>query len=214
MRHAKPGMMEFELEAKFQYEIYAKGGCRKTAYTSICACGPNNAVLHYGHAAAPNDQQTKDSDMALLDMGAEYHGYVSDITCTFPLTGTFAPAQRIIYEGVLAAQRAVMEAAKPGVSWVDMHIAASREVLKAMLTLRVLSGSLDDLLTLGEYFYIYAFTCLFNYSTLIFYWFIHFCISYLHIFISTTDNRCRCCFHAPWTGPSHRLRYPRRRWLH
>jgi Xaa-Pro dipeptidase len=76
------GMMEYELEAKFMYEIYKNGGCRKAAYTSICACGPNGATLHYGHAGAPNDRQLLPTDMALLDMGADYHGYVSDITCS------------------------------------------------------------------------------------------------------------------------------------
>lgn len=82
MRSTHPGLNEYELEAKFLYEIYRKGGCRRCAYTSICACGPNGAVLHYGHAGAPNDRLLLESDMALLDMGAEYHGYVSDITCS------------------------------------------------------------------------------------------------------------------------------------
>lgn len=82
MRSTKPGMMEYELEARFLFEIYKNGGARKCAYTNICACGPNNAVLHYGHAAAPNDCVLEDTHMALLDMGADYHGYVSDITCS------------------------------------------------------------------------------------------------------------------------------------
>lgn len=104
MRHSKECEYEYELEAKFLYEIYRHGGCRRAAYTSICACGPNAAVLHYGHAAAPNDRALKSTDMVcyiktsvilvlfdycdvvplqgLLDMGAEYHGYVSDITCS------------------------------------------------------------------------------------------------------------------------------------
>lgn len=82
MRTIKTAAFEYELEAKFLYEIYRNGGCRKCAYTSICACGPNSAVLHYGHGAAPNDRALLPTDMALLDMGAEYHGYVSDITCS------------------------------------------------------------------------------------------------------------------------------------
>lgn len=57
MRSTTEGMMEYELEARFRYEIYANGGSRFAAYTSICACGPNSAVLHYGHAAAPNERQ-------------------------------------------------------------------------------------------------------------------------------------------------------------
>lgn len=82
MRSAKPGAMEYEFEALFQYEIYRNGGCRHAAYTSICACGPNAATLHYGHAAAANTRETGVRDLALLDMGAAYHGYCSDITCT------------------------------------------------------------------------------------------------------------------------------------
>ena len=109
MRSARPGVMEYELEAQFLYEIYKSGGCRRSAYTSICACGPNAAVLHYGHAAAANDRFSTPGDMALLDMGAEYHGYVSDITCSFPLSGSFTADQRGVYEGVLAAQRVVLE---------------------------------------------------------------------------------------------------------
>jgi Xaa-Pro dipeptidase len=85
MRHARPGMMEYELEAKFHYEIYSNGGCRKAAYTAICACGPNPAILHYGHSGAPNDRHINEGDLGLLDMGAEYHGYVSDITCSYPI---------------------------------------------------------------------------------------------------------------------------------
>lgn len=82
MRKIHAGLMEYELEAEFLYEIYKHGGCRKAAYTSICACGPNAATLHYGHAGAPNDRLLLPTDIALLDQGADYHGYVSDITCS------------------------------------------------------------------------------------------------------------------------------------
>lgn len=116
MRYAQAGMVEYELEAKFIFEIYRKGGCRRCAYTSICACGPNGAILHYGHAAAPNDYTLQATDMALLDMGAEYHGYVSDITCSFPLSGRFSQDQRAIYQGVLNAQIAVLATIRPGAS--------------------------------------------------------------------------------------------------
>jgi len=102
MRMVAPGLAEYELEAKFAYEIYAKGGCRRCAYTAICACGPNGAVLHYGHAGAPNDRLLKEGDMCLLDMGADYHGYVSDITCSYPLSTSFSEDQKIIYQGACA----------------------------------------------------------------------------------------------------------------
>lgn len=59
MRSAKDSSFEYELEATFLYEIYKNGGCRKSAYTSICACGPNAATLHYGHAGAPNEVELR-----------------------------------------------------------------------------------------------------------------------------------------------------------
>jgi Xaa-Pro dipeptidase len=143
MRNATVGMMEYELEARFRYEIYANGGSRFAAYTSICACGPNGAVLHYGHAGAPNERQLTVDDMALLDMGADYHGYVSDITCSFPIRGTFTEDQRAVYTGVLNAQRAVMAMMAPGVSWLACHQAAEREILKALVGIGCLIGDID-----------------------------------------------------------------------
>ena len=114
MRAARPGMAEYQLESLFRHEIYTKGGCRHVAYTNICACGPNSAVLHYGHAGAPNDRIVEEGDMALIDMGAEYHCYCSDITCSYPIRGTFDATQRWVYCAVLDAQREVMSRMKPG----------------------------------------------------------------------------------------------------
>mmetsp|Transcript_3106 Transcript_3106/g.10645 ORF Transcript_3106/g.10645 Transcript_3106/m.10645 type:complete len:237 (-) Transcript_3106:33-743(-) len=76
-------------------------------------------------------------------MGAEYHCYCSDITCTMPVDGAFTPAQKIVYEGVLEAQRAVYKIMRPGCSWTDCHLAAEREILKSLVTLGVLRGDLD-----------------------------------------------------------------------
>ena len=63
MRTVSDCEFEYELEAKFIYEIYRQGGCRRVPYTCICACGPNSAVLHYGHANAPNDRKLLPTDM-------------------------------------------------------------------------------------------------------------------------------------------------------
>lgn len=144
MREVHVGMNEYELEAVFAYQIYRKGGCRKCAYTAICACGPNGATLHYGHAGAPNDYVLREGDICLLDMGAEYHGYVSDITCSFPVATEFSNNQKVVYEGVLEAQKAVASLMKPGASWVDCHLAAEREVLRALVTLQVLVNPNDS----------------------------------------------------------------------
>lgn len=150
MRVASTCATEYELEATFLYEIYKNGGCRKAAYTSICACGPNGAVLHYGHAGAPNDRQLQATDMVLLDMGAEYHGYVSDITCSFPLSGKFTADQAAIYTGVLNAQTAVLAAMRPGFSWPDCHKIAEREIIKNLLAIGILvNGTEDELAVAG-----------------------------------------------------------------
>ena len=97
-------------------------------------------MLHYGHAGAPNDRMLEDGDVALLDMGAEYHCYASDITCSFAVSrgGRFSADQRAVYEGVLAAQVAVLGAMAPGASWVDLHRLAERAELAALCRLGVL----------------------------------------------------------------------------
>jgi len=77
-------------------------------------------------------------------MGAEYHCYCSDITCTMPVGGTFSPDQRIVYEGVLEAQRAVFGMLRPGTSWTACHLAAEREVLRSLKKLGVVVGDLDE----------------------------------------------------------------------
>lgn len=110
MQECKPGMREYQLEAIFLHHVYRYGGCRHCSYTCICATGTNSSVLHYGHAAAPNDRLLENGDMALLDMGAEYHFYGSDITCSFPVNGTFTDNQKVVYTAVLKAQNAVIRA--------------------------------------------------------------------------------------------------------
>jgi Xaa-Pro dipeptidase len=115
------------------------------AYTCICACGPSSNVLHYGHAGRPNSRLLTASDIALLDMGAEYNCYASDITCSFPVSGSFTDDQRSIYESVLAAQLAVLARLEPGVSWLEMHRVAEREVLRGLIRCGVLTDHGKDL---------------------------------------------------------------------
>ena len=146
MRRCKPGIMEYQLEAAFLHEIYARGGCRFSAYTCICGCGPHSAVLHYGHQGAPNDGALRDGDMFLNDSGAQYHGYASDITCSYPVNGRFTPEQRTIYEAVLAANRSVQRTMKPGVLWPDMHRLAERVIGEHLRDAGILRGTMDELL--------------------------------------------------------------------
>jgi len=149
MRECKPGLMEYQLEAKFLHHIYYYGGCRLAAYTCICACGPNSAVLHYGHAGAPNDQKLEAGSMALLDMGAEYFCYCSDITCSYPVSGTFTPDQAMVYGAVLEAQKQILAAMRPGVSWAAMHRLMWRVVVSALRDYGLLVGELEEMLQAG-----------------------------------------------------------------
>jgi Xaa-Pro dipeptidase len=146
MRRCRPGVAEYQLEAAFLHDVYARGGARFTAYTCICGGGVHSAVLHYGHQGAPNDGTLRDGDLFLIDSGAEYHGYASDITCTYPVSGRFTADQRAIYEAVLAANRAVQQSMKPGVPWPDMHRLAERVIAERLRDLGLLRGSVEDLL--------------------------------------------------------------------
>ncbi|KAK9839544.1 hypothetical protein WJX81_008524 [Elliptochloris bilobata] len=146
MRKCRPGLMEYALEAVFLKDCYLLGGCRHAPYTPICASGPNGAVLHYGHAAAANNRQIQDKDMMLMDMGCEYYAYDSDITCSFPANGRFTDNQRGVYESVLAAHQAVLEAMRPGVKWPDMHLLAERALLGGLKAAGFVRGDVGEML--------------------------------------------------------------------
>ena len=139
-------MYEYEMEALFEYYCKRYGAMRQMSYTCICATGDNPAILHYGHAGAPNDCRIKQSDMCLFDMGGEYCCYASDITCSFPVSGRFTKEQRIIYEAVLDANRQVMKTVRPGVSWTDMHLLAERVQLEHLKSAGLIKGDIDQMM--------------------------------------------------------------------
>ncbi|XP_037817170.1 xaa-Pro dipeptidase-like [Lucilia sericata] len=149
MKFMRPGRSEYEGESLFLHHSYSVGGCRHASYTCICGSGVNSAVLHYGHAAAPNDKAVKDGDMCLFDMGANYCGYAADITCSFPANGKFNEDQKFIYNAVLAARNAVLKEAKDGVSWVDMHRLSCRVLLEHLKAGGMLQGDVDEMLAAG-----------------------------------------------------------------
>jgi len=144
-------MREFQLESLFLHFTSYEGGSRYAAYTCICGCGPNGAVLHYGHAGAPNDGHIADGAMCLLDMGCEYHCYASDITCSYPANGKFTAKQRGIYNAVLNALLAVRSSVAEGVEWVDMHLLAEREIVKGLVEMGIVvlgDKTLDEVIKL------------------------------------------------------------------
>jgi Xaa-Pro aminopeptidase len=111
MKMMRPGLYEYQLAARM-VEIHAEAGCETEAYSPIVGTGFNSTVLHYNKL----DRRIEDGDMALMDVAGQYSGYASDITRTIPANGKFTPRQREIYEIVLGAQNAAMEALKPGMT--------------------------------------------------------------------------------------------------
>ncbi|XP_039436388.1 xaa-Pro dipeptidase [Culex pipiens pallens] len=149
MKKIRPGWHEYQGESEFLHHSYAVGGCRHVSYTCICGAGSNSAILHYGHAGSPNDRLIEDGDMCLFDMGANYGGYTSDITCSFPVNGKFSADQKLIYEAVLAARDAVCGSAKEGACWVEMHRLANRVMLEALKAGGLLQGEVEDMMAAG-----------------------------------------------------------------
>uniref|UniRef100_A0A0L8HN83 Xaa-Pro dipeptidase n=1 Tax=Octopus bimaculoides TaxID=37653 RepID=A0A0L8HN83_OCTBM len=146
MRQIRPGMYEYQLESIFRHFCSYYGGGRHLSYTCICGSGENAAILHYGHAGAPNSRRLDDGDACLLDMGTEYCCYASDITCSYPVNGKFTEKQKIIYEAVLKASIAVFAAMKPAVSWVDMHKLAERIQLEELKEAGLLQGDVEEMM--------------------------------------------------------------------
>ncbi|SFG38498.1 aminopeptidase P Metallo peptidase. MEROPS family M24B [Duganella sp. CF458] len=140
------GTFEYQLEAELLHE-FRRHGAQFPAYTPIVASGPNACVLHYN----ANNRRTEDGDLVLIDAGCELDGYASDITRTFPVNGRFSPAQRELYELVLAAQQAAFDAIGPGRKYHDAHDTAVQVLAQGMLDFGLLQGTLDDVLAEKKY---------------------------------------------------------------
>jgi Xaa-Pro aminopeptidase len=105
MKYVKPGISEIELEAVMEFETKIRGA-RRLSYPPVIATGTNALILHY----ISNNDVVKRGDLVLMDAGAEYEGYASDITRTFPATGKFTPAQAQLYETVLRVNKEIIKA--------------------------------------------------------------------------------------------------------
>ena len=146
MAVCRPGMTEYQLEAALLHEFVASGA-RSPAYSSIVGGGANACILHY----TENRDVLRDGDLVLIDAGAEYRGYASDITRTFPVNGRFSEPQRELYEVVLQAQKAAIAKARPGNHWNDPHDAAVRVLTRGLVELGLLKGETRSLIKNGDY---------------------------------------------------------------
>ena len=140
MQMVKPGMMEYALEAELNY-VFGKNGC-VPSYNSIVGGGANGCILHY----VENDKELKDGDLVLIDAACEYQLYASDITRTFPVNGKFSPEQKALYEVILKAQIAAIDAVRVGNSYKEPHHVAVRIMVQGLLDLGLMQGNLEDII--------------------------------------------------------------------
>ncbi len=145
MQTVKAGMMEYELEAELNY-IFGKNGC-VPAYNSIVGGGENACILHY----VENDKVLKDGDLVLIDAACEYQCYASDITRTFPVNGQFSPEQKTLYNIVLDAQIAAIDAVQIGNSYKEPHYVAVRILVQGLLDLGIMQGDLEEIIASESY---------------------------------------------------------------
>lgn len=129
----KPGVWEYEIEAEFMHE-FLRNRSRGFAYTPIIASGNNANVLHY----VVNNQQCKDGDVLLLDVGAEYANYSSDMTRTIPVNGRFTKRQREVYEAVLRVKDEATKMLVPGNYWKEFHVEVGKLMTKELLDLKLI----------------------------------------------------------------------------
>jgi Xaa-Pro aminopeptidase len=135
-----PGRHEFEIEAELLHTF--RQANMQPAYPSIVGGGENACILHY----TDNRSQLRDGDLLLIDAGAEYDCYASDVTRTFPVNGRFSSAQKALYEVVLAAQEAAIEKVRSGNDWNAPHAAAIKVLTRGLVRLGILRGRPAELI--------------------------------------------------------------------
>ncbi|GAA5556944.1 Xaa-Pro aminopeptidase [Acinetobacter schindleri] len=140
MQTVRPGMMEYALEAELNY-VFGKNGC-VPSYNSIVGGGENACILHY----VENDKELKDGDLVLIDAACEYQFYASDITRTFPVNGKFSPEQKALYNIVLDAQIAAINAVQIGNSYKEPHNVAVRILVQGLLDLGIMQGKIEEII--------------------------------------------------------------------
>jgi len=146
MRYARSGLYEYQVQAALEF-VFRSHGSPRNAYPSIVASGPNACILHYGE----NTRRMQDGELLLIDAGCEWGYHAADITRTFPVNGRFTAAQRTVYEVVLRAQLAGLEAARPGNRYEAVHEAARRVLTEGLVALGVLPCGVGESLAMHHY---------------------------------------------------------------
>jgi len=150
MNQTLPGMSEQQVAAILAERFYAANASRP-AFPFIVASGANATILHY----EKNTSTLRDGDLLLVDAGAEYQHYAGDVTRTFPVSSTFTPIQRELYEIVLLAQEQAIQAALPGEPLFVIHEVACRLITQGLKKMGLLRGRTDRILRDKEYLQFY-----------------------------------------------------------
>ena len=135
LQFVKPGVMEYEIEAEFMHEFLRRGS-RGFAYTPIIGSGFNACVLHY----IENQSECKDGEVILMDVGAEYGNYASDMTRCVPVSGRFTARQKAVYNSVYSVMQDAMKLLKPGVSLHEYHKEVGELMTKQLLDLKLIDN--------------------------------------------------------------------------
>ncbi|MDO5978519.1 aminopeptidase P family protein [Flavivirga spongiicola] len=133
LNFVKPGVWEYEIEAEFMHE-FLRNRSKKFAYTPIVASGNNANVLHY----IENNQPCKTGDLILMDIGAEYANYSSDMTRSVPVSGKFTPRQKDVYNAVNRVKKEATKMLISGALWEDYHIEVGKVMTSELLGLGLL----------------------------------------------------------------------------
>jgi Xaa-Pro aminopeptidase len=143
-----PLLQEGVTERAAQIELEAeafRSGADAMAYETIVAGGPNTAALHF----APGQRPMRRGELVLIDAGAEYRGYASDVTRTYPVGGQFTAEQQELHGLVRAAELAAIDQCGPGVEWRDVHLTAARTIAEGLASIGILHGDPDSLVESG-----------------------------------------------------------------
>ncbi|MDC3246195.1 aminopeptidase P family protein [Flavobacteriaceae bacterium] len=134
LNFVKPGVWEYEIEAEFSHE-FLRNKSKKFAYSPIIASGINSNILHY----IKNNNQCREGDVLLLDVGAEYANYSSDMTRTVPVSGKFTKRQKAIYNSVLLVKNEATKLLRPGLLWKEHYAEVGKIMTSELLKLGLLS---------------------------------------------------------------------------
>ena len=143
LRTLSPGMKEYQAQAEFESACRRLGAVRM-AFSTIAGAGRNGCMMHY----ETNRDEARDGQLLLMDLGAKYKNYCSDITRTYPVNGRYTPRQREIYNLVLSANRAVAEAARPGITLKDLNDVCKRVLAEGLIQM----GLIGDEKDVGKYY--------------------------------------------------------------